>query len=195
MLKFQKSVDIDTFQHANRLLEKEAASRTTHDKHCHQLNLHLGEIEDLRKALSDRSGQLHRVEAEKNRIATERSDVAQTVAALEADLKRVRENAEAFGRDLKDLRAEKEKLEKKHQEEQSKAERTKKQTQTQIRLLTEQLDGQRAKTTRAREELENHVCAMYDPSPSDCFCFTDNSAGMTASSPLSSFSTTRKPRV
>ncbi|KAE9397790.1 hypothetical protein BT96DRAFT_883573 [Gymnopus androsaceus JB14] len=149
-------------EHANRLLEKEAASRTTHDKHCHQLNLHLGEIEDLRKALSDRSGQLHRVEAEKNRIATERSDVAQTVAALEADLKRVRENAEAFGRDLKDLRAEKERLEKKHQEEQSKAERTKKQTQTQIRLLTEQLDGQRAKTTRAREELENHVCVMDD---------------------------------
>lgn len=148
------------FQHANRLLESEAASRKTHDDHRHQLDLHLSEIEDLRKALSERSGQLHRIEAEKNRIATERSDVAQTVATLEADLRRVRENAEAFGRDLKELRVEKERLERKHQEEQSKADRTKKQTQTQIRLLTEQLEGQRAKTIRAREELENHVCAM-----------------------------------
>ncbi|KIK56356.1 hypothetical protein GYMLUDRAFT_174310 [Collybiopsis luxurians FD-317 M1] len=149
-------------EHANKLLDKEAASRKTHDGHRHQLDLYLGEINDLRRALADRSGDLHRVEAEKLRIAIERSDVAHTVAALEADLKRVRENAEAFGRDLKELRLEKERLEKKNQEEQSRAERAKKQTQTQIRLLTEQLDGQRAKTLRAREELDNHVCAMGD---------------------------------
>ncbi|KAF9073179.1 hypothetical protein BDP27DRAFT_1319010 [Rhodocollybia butyracea] len=149
-------------EHANKLLDTEAASRTTHDKHRHQLDLYLGEIEDLRKALSDRSEELHIVEAEKLRVAAERSDVAQTVAALEADLKRVRQNAEAFGRDLKNLRAEKERLERKHQEEQSRADRTKKQTQTQIRLLTEQLEGQRAKTLKAREDLENHVCALDD---------------------------------
>ncbi|KAJ4474994.1 hypothetical protein J3R30DRAFT_633332 [Lentinula aciculospora] len=149
-------------EHANQLLDNEAASRKTHDKHRHELDLHLNEIEDLRKALSDRSGELHRVEAEKHRIAAERSDVAQTVALLEADLKRVRENAEAFGRDLKELRLEKERLEKKHREEQTKADRTKKQTQTQIRLLTEQLEGQRSKTLKAREEMENHVCAMDD---------------------------------
>lgn len=153
-------LDLCILQHANKLLDTEAASRKTHDKHRHQLDLYLGEIEDLRKALSDRSGELHRVEAEKHRIAAERSDVAQTVAALEADLKRVRQNAESFGRDLKDLRVEKERLERKHQEEQSKADRAKKQTQTQIRLLTEQLEGQRAKTLKAREDLDNHVCAL-----------------------------------
>ncbi|KAJ3917416.1 hypothetical protein F5877DRAFT_44671 [Lentinula edodes] len=149
-------------EHANRLLDSEAASRKTHDKHRHELDLYLGEIEDLRKALSDRSGELHRVEAEKHRIAAERSDVAQTVAVLEADLRRVRDSAEAFGRDLKELRLEKERLEKEHQEEQLKMHRAKKQTQTQIRLLTEQLEGQRAKTLEARAELENHVCAMDD---------------------------------
>ncbi|KAJ3717958.1 hypothetical protein C8R42DRAFT_724167 [Lentinula raphanica] len=149
-------------EHANKLLDKEATSRKAHDKHRHELDLYLGEIEDLRKALSDRAHELQRVESEKHRIAAERSDVAQTVALLEADLKRVRENAEAFGQDLKELRLEKERLEKKHHEEQTKADRSKKQAQTQIRLLTEQLEGQRAKTTRAREELENHVCAMDD---------------------------------
>ncbi|KAJ3782678.1 hypothetical protein GGU10DRAFT_389676 [Lentinula aff. detonsa] len=149
-------------EHANRLLDNEAASRKTHDKHRHELDLYLSEIEDLRKALSDRGNELHRVESEKQRIAAERTDVAQTVALLEADLKRVRENAEAFGRDLKELRVEKERLERKHHEEQSKADRTKKQAQTQIRLLTEQLEGQRAKTLRARGELENHTCAMDD---------------------------------
>lgn len=148
------------FQHANQLLDSEAVSRKTHDKHRHELDLYLSEIEDLRKALADRSGELHRVEAEKHRIAAERSNVAETVAVLEADLRRVRDNAEAFGRDLKELRLEKERLEKEHQEEQLKIHRAKKQTQTQIRLLTEQLEGQRAKTLEARAKLENHVCAM-----------------------------------
>ena len=40
----------------------------------------------------------------------EKNDVARTVAALEGDLKRVKLDAEAFGRDLKLLREEKEKL-------------------------------------------------------------------------------------
>ncbi|KAF5379308.1 hypothetical protein D9757_007667 [Collybiopsis confluens] len=142
-------------EHANKLSDKEASSRKTHDEHCHQLDIYLSEINDLREALTNRSGELHRISAE-------RSDVAQTVAALEADLKRVRSNAEAFGRDLKELRREKERLEREHREGQSKAERAKKQNQTQIRLLNEQLEGQRAKTLRAKEELENHVCAIDD---------------------------------
>lgn len=89
----------------------------------------------------------------------EKSDVAKTVAALEADLRRVKKDAEAFGRDLKLLRSEKEKEEERHKEEIAQLERAKKQTQTQVRLLNEQLDNQRLKTGRAREELNNHICA------------------------------------
>lgn len=80
------------------------------------------------------------------------------MAGLEADLRRVKKDAESFGRDLKLLRSEKEKQEVKYKEEVSRMERTKKQTQTQIRLLNEQLESQREKTGRAREELKNHVC-------------------------------------
>lgn len=96
---------------------------------------------------------------EKDRISAEKSDIARTVSTLESDLRRVKKDAEAFGRDLKLLRIEKEKLETKHKDELSRTERSKKQTQTQIRLLNEQLENQRAKTGRAREELKSHVCA------------------------------------
>jgi len=120
----------------------------------------MSEIEDLRRALSDRSTELHRVEAERERISAEKDDVAKTVAALENDLRRVKRDAEAFGRDLKLLRAEKEKLELKHQDEQVKAERLKKQSQTQIRLLNEEVESQRTKAQKAKEQLEKHVCTM-----------------------------------
>jgi chromosome segregation ATPase len=115
----------------------------------------------LRRALSERAEELQRAEIEKDRISAEKSDVARTVAVLEADLKRVKKDAEAFGRDLKLLRAEKEKQQTKHKEELSRLERTRKQAQTQIRLLNEQLENQREKTGRAREDLKNHVCAAY----------------------------------
>ena len=83
------------------------------------------------------------------------------MASLEADLKRVRRDAEAFGQDLKLLRMEKDKLEAKNREEILKAERSKKQAQTQIRLLNEQLETQKEKRLKAQEEIKNHVCAAY----------------------------------
>ncbi|KAJ7105464.1 hypothetical protein C8R43DRAFT_1165567 [Mycena crocata] len=147
-------------EHANRLRAEYRTSQASHDNRRHELDLQLGEIDDLRRALDDQADRLQRTEAEKDRIAAEKSDVARTVAALESDLRRVRRDAEAFGRDLKLLRSEKERLEAKQREEASRAERTRKQSQTQIRVLTEQLDGQRAKTLRAKEDLKSHVCVM-----------------------------------
>ena len=123
------------------------------------MDAHLVEIEELRRALSDQADELQRSEEEKNRIASQKSDVARTVAQLEINLKRVRRDAENFGRDLKNLRVEKEQWDARQKEEASKSERTRKQAQTQIRLLNEQLDGQREKTHRAKEELRAHVCA------------------------------------
>jgi hypothetical protein len=91
--------------------------------------------------------------------------VTRTVAALEADLKRVRKDAEAFGRDLKLLRIEKERLEAKQKEELANVERARSQSQAQIRLLNEQLEGEREKTSQAIADLRNHVCVMYVPAP------------------------------
>ncbi|KAJ6619906.1 hypothetical protein B0H10DRAFT_2024000 [Mycena sp. CBHHK59/15] len=149
-------------EHANRLRAEYHASQSSHDNRRHELDLQLGEMDDLRRALDDQADQLQRTEAEKNRIAAEKSDVAKTAAALEADLRRVRRDAEAFGRDLKLLRSEKERLEAKQKDEVTKAERTRKQSQTQIRVLTEQLEAQRVKTLQAKEEFRSHVCVMDD---------------------------------
>ncbi|KAG5654174.1 hypothetical protein H0H81_006556 [Sphagnurus paluster] len=144
---------------AERLRAAHSASSTSHDNRRHQLDIHLLEIDDLKRALSNQAEELHKAEAERQRISAEKNDVARTVAVLEADLCRVKKDAEAFGRDLKLLRAEKEKQEERHKEEVTRLERTRKQTQTQIRLLNEQLESQREKTGRAREELKRHVCA------------------------------------
>ncbi|KAF5373341.1 hypothetical protein D9615_007388 [Tricholomella constricta] len=149
-------------EEADRLRAAYGASSTSHDNRRHQLDLHRLEIDDLRRALSDQAEELHKAEQEKRRIASEKNDVARTVAALEVDLMRVKNDAEAFGRDLKLLRAQKEKQEEQHKEELSQLERTRKQTQTQVRILTEQLENQREKTGRAREELKAHVCAADD---------------------------------
>ncbi|KAH7915256.1 hypothetical protein BJ138DRAFT_1055109 [Hygrophoropsis aurantiaca] len=146
-------------ERANKLRDNYAVSQTSHDKRRIQLDLQLVEIEDLRRALSNHADELHHTEEEKNRIAAEKSDVARTVAALEADLKRVRRDAEAFGMDLKALRREKEKLQNSHKEEKAKTERAKKQAQTQIRLLNEQLDNEHAKLKKTRDEMKGHICA------------------------------------
>ncbi|KAG2358528.1 hypothetical protein BDR07DRAFT_1294630, partial [Suillus spraguei] len=129
-------------ERANKLRDDYAKSQSSHDNRRHQLDSHLGEIEDLRRALSNQADELQRSEEEKNRMAIEKTDVARTVAALESDLRRVKRDAEAFGRDLKTLRTEKQKLQERHKDELTKAERAKKQAQTQIRLLNEQLGNQ-----------------------------------------------------
>ncbi|KAI0675751.1 hypothetical protein C8Q78DRAFT_964116 [Trametes maxima] len=146
-------------EEVKRLKSEYTASQTSHDNRRHELDLRVLEIEDLRRALSNQASELERVEAEKARMAAEKGDVVRTVTALEADLRRVRKDAEAFGRDLKALRAQKDKMEAERKEERAKAERAQKQAQTQIRILKEELDGHKEKARDVREQLKGHVCA------------------------------------
>lgn len=127
----------------------------------------VAEVDELRHALENQIDELQRTEQEKNRIVIENCDIARTIANLEADLRRVKKDAEEFGRDLKALKAEKMKMEEKQKEETARAERARKQSQTQIRLLSDQLESQKAKTARAKEGLQRHVCS-YVCSPSVC---------------------------
>ncbi|TFK29615.1 hypothetical protein FA15DRAFT_581743 [Coprinopsis marcescibilis] len=142
----------------SRIREERAVHSTSHDVRKHKLDLQVLEIEELKQALESRSEQLHRAKQEKERIASEKSDVARTVASLEADLRRVRRDAEAFGHDLKILRAEKESLEAKLKEEAINGERTKKQSSTQVKLLNEQVESQKRKLAKALQEFEDHAC-------------------------------------
>ena len=117
------------------------------------------EIEDLRRALSDRAEELERVEAEKARATSEKGDMSRTVAQLEADLRRVRRDAEAFGRDLKALRAQKDALERERKDDRQKADRAQKQSQTEIRLLRDEAHEQKEKALSLQRRIDDHVCA------------------------------------
>lgn len=150
---------LHSHQHVNKLREEQASSQTSHDNRRHELDLKLLEIEDLRRALADRADDLERAEAEKNRIAHEKTDMTRNVTSLEADLRRVKHDAEAFGRDLKALRAQKDKLESEQKEERSKAERAQKQNQTEIRLLKDEAKEQKEKALALQRRWKDHVCA------------------------------------
>jgi len=122
--------------------------------------MHRLEIEELRRALEDRASDLQRMEREKEKASSEKDNVARTVAGLEADLQRVKRDAEAFGMDLQALRAEKENLETRSKDEIAKAERAKKQAQAQIRILTEQLNAEKDRASKAIGQLENRVSVV-----------------------------------
>lgn len=144
----------------NQLRKKYSTHSATHENRKHELDMHRQEIDDLRRALDEKAHDLERIEKEKVKIATEKSDVARTVAALEADLRRVKRDAESFGRDLKILRAEKEQIESKTSEDLAKAERAKKQAQAQLRLVTEQLEEERYRMAVVKDKAAAHVCNM-----------------------------------
>ncbi|KIY70545.1 hypothetical protein CYLTODRAFT_391816 [Cylindrobasidium torrendii FP15055 ss-10] len=147
-------------EQANRLRGQQAVTQKTYDHKQHQLDLYITEIDELKRALSDKADQLYRAEAEKRRVSNERSEVSRTVATLEADLRRVKKDAEAFGNDLKTLRSEKEKAESKQREESTKAQRIKKQAESQMRLLNEQVEQYKVDAAQWRSQVESHVCEM-----------------------------------
>lgn len=145
-------------ERASKARAEYAASQNSHDSRRQELDACLTEIDELRRALANSTDQLQRTEQEKNRIVIEKTSIARTIDTLEAELKRVRKDAEAIGFDLKALKTEKQKMQQKHKEEAAEAERAKKQSQAQIRLLTEQVESHKAKAKRAREDLLRHVC-------------------------------------
>jgi chromosome segregation ATPase len=169
-------------QLANRIRDRQTASEASHKSRRQQLDTYLREIEELRCALSNQADELQRTEEEKARIAAEKTGVTQAVEVLEADLKRVKRDAEVFGRELKLLRAEKERLEIVRKEESSSAERTRKQAQAQIKLLSEQLEDQRDRLRTAEQELQRHVGLMQVSQTHPSFFLNLNSLTVMTSS-------------
>ncbi|KAF8511788.1 hypothetical protein BU17DRAFT_54376 [Hysterangium stoloniferum] len=146
---------------ANRLLQELSANQATHEEHRHQLDLRVNEIEDLHNALSDQALAMQKISSEKDQAHADRNDIALTVASLEADLKRVRNDAEALGKDLKELRVERDKLDIRHRDDMTNADKVQKQLSTQIRLANEQLEVYRLKAKKATAEFKNHVCTPH----------------------------------
>jgi len=135
-------------------LRKEYVSSTnSHEKRQSELDVRLLEIEDLKRALQKQSTKVQRAEEEKEKVIAEKQDVSKTIAALEADLRCVRRDAETFSRDLRRLKTEKERAEEKYKDEIARLERNKRQSQAQLKLLTDELDQQ-------KQEIADHVCTV-----------------------------------
>jgi len=104
--------------------------------------------------LQKQSTKVQQAEEEKEKIIAEKHDVSKTIAALEADLRHVRRDAETFSRDLRRLKTEKERAEEKYKDEITRLERNKKQSQAQLKLLTDELDQREIAGVR------DHVCTV-----------------------------------
>jgi chromosome segregation ATPase len=115
------------------------------------------EIEDLKRALKNQSNKVQQFEEEKEKIMAEKKDVTKTISALETDLRRVRRDADTFGRDLRKLRTEKEKAETKYKDEITRLQKSKKQAQTQLRLVNEELSWQKEQAATTKEFNRAHA--------------------------------------
>ena len=94
-------------------------------------------------------------------MTQEKSEFARNVRELEADLSRVRKDAERFGNDLKALRRERDKLEEKKKVEEErarKAEGGQSQLKAELRLIKEELEGEKGRSRKALVGWESHVC-------------------------------------
>ena len=139
------------------------ASQTGHDERRHQLDMQVQEIEDLKQALTQRSSDLERIEQEKKRMSKEHSDVMRTVSSLENDLKRVKKDAETFGRDLRALKAERDELALKRREENGRAERVQDQLRTHIGVLESHLEVEMSRRVALQDQMQAHICGGYVP--------------------------------
>ncbi|KAI0318748.1 hypothetical protein OF83DRAFT_909610 [Amylostereum chailletii] len=172
----------ETSDHMNKLREEHAASQASHDNKRHALDLRLLEIDDLRRALAEKTETLQVMEAAQSKLTAGKErerEQERIVAALEADLARVRRNAEALGRDLRAERTRREEETRKREAERKeeknkagstkkeveearkeaeKAERARKQAGAELRLLRERvgvLEG-------VKKDWEGHICAADD---------------------------------
>jgi chromosome segregation ATPase len=113
-------------------------------------------MEDLRRQLSSQADEL-----EKARVDRERNDnvITRTVAALEADLTRVRKEAEVFGRDLQKLRREKDRTEDELRTAKVEAEEGERRAKNELDIVSQKLVRYKEDARKLRQDIQDHVCA------------------------------------
>lgn len=132
-------------QHVNELATKHASLQISYDERRRQVDEQAREIESLRAAFSSQAEELYQARSEKKRALSGGGDILNVASKLEleSELKRIQQYADQFGRDLIQLRSEREKLFAHHQDELQQHERVNKQIHSQMRLLKDQLTVQK----------------------------------------------------
>lgn len=126
-------------QHANELVTKHASLQISYDGRRRQIDEQAREIESLRAAFSTQAEELYQARSEKKRALSGGGDILHVASKLESELTRIQQHADQFGRDLIQLKGEREKLLAHHRDELQQHERINKQIHSQMRLLKEQL--------------------------------------------------------
>lgn len=151
------STCLTLLQQAEAVRRRLAESQSAHDERRHQLELRVTEIENLRHALFEQASLFTAQEAERKALETHQAEVAQTIVTLEADLLRVRKEAETIKRDVVELKEEREGLRRRKDEEADTARREKEK----VRKLYEQVVALREMCRKYEEAEISHVCAVY----------------------------------
>ncbi|KAI5120368.1 hypothetical protein M0805_006890 [Coniferiporia weirii] len=124
---------------ASELSAKHDNLQNSYDGRRRQLDLQAKEIEDLRALVAPQLYKSNQAHSDEHRIHTKDPEVHTKARDLEAELKRVQQQAASFGHDLRRLRDERDKVITHYRHEVEQHERTNKQNRAQLRLLKEQL--------------------------------------------------------
>jgi len=170
----------DLLQQMDKLRKEQRASQKSHNGRRHALNLQKLEIEELKNALADHADALQATEAAHIRAAAAQAREREqdvVVAALEADLARVRRSAETLGRDLRteqkrreeensrrdaERKAERTRARKEVEEARTKLEkalREQKQAGAELRIMHRRLDLLEGE----KKTWDAHICARWVP--------------------------------
>lgn len=185
----------------DKLRSEHSMSQISHDNRRQALDMRLLEIEDLRRALAERDEALHAMETAQARLSADKEKEEENermITNLEADLARVRRNAEALGRDLRTERTKREEEAKRREDERraekgkvgvakkeveqakrevEKADRARKQAGAELRLLKERLgvlEGE--KKGWQSHTCVAYVCVFFVGTSNSRLCFRDESS-------------------
>ncbi|QRW02977.1 centrosomal targeting protein [Ceratobasidium sp. AG-Ba] len=143
-------------ERAESLRQRNANSQAEHDKRQHRLDMQVTEIEALRALLAEREAGMKDMAAAMHTARGAQSDAERVVRALQAELKRVKTEADQLGTDIEHLKSERVEGNDREKERQHRA-RT--DAQVQMRALNEQLQSAKDAAAQLQIRLKDHGAA------------------------------------
>ncbi|KAG8713310.1 hypothetical protein FRC09_018855 [Ceratobasidium sp. 395] len=139
------------------LRQRSANSQAEHEKRQHRLDMQVTEIESLRVLLAEREAGMKDMAAAMHVARGAQSDAERVVRSLQAELKRVKSEADQLGTDIEQLRSERVGD---NDREKDRQDRARAQAQAQMRVLNEQLQSAKDAAGQLQARLKDHGAAL-----------------------------------
>ncbi|KAG9100904.1 hypothetical protein FRC06_003550 [Ceratobasidium sp. 370] len=144
-------------ERAESLRQRNANSQSEHEKRQHRLDMQVTEIETLRAILAEREAGMKDMAAAMHIARGAQSDAEHVVRSLQAELKRVKSEADQLGTDIEQLRSERIG---ESGREKDRQERARTQARAQMRALNEQLQSAKDAAGQLQARLKDHSAAL-----------------------------------